>query len=119
MVAVQQTARASSTDEKRPVLTGTLVEKNVADSVLKMVATDSYRLAWKEVGVGGNVADWEDCIIPTKTMNEVARLAGGGDADVEMKMQDNQVMFKLGDMVISSRLIEGQFPNYKQLIPKG
>jgi len=119
MVAVQQTARASSTDEKRPVLTGTLVEKNVADSVLKMVATDSYRLAWKEVGVGGNVADWEDCIIPTKTMNEVARLAGGGDADVEMKMQGKQVMFKLGDMVISSRIIEGQFPNYKQLIPKG
>jgi DNA polymerase-3 subunit beta len=119
MVAVQQTARASSTDEKRPVLTGTLVEKNVADSTLKLVATDSYRLAWKEAEVSGSVADWEDCIIPSKTMNEVARLAGGSDADVEMKMQDKQVMFKIGDLAISSRLIEGQFPNYKQLIPKG
>lgn len=119
MVAVQQTARASSTDEKRPVLTGTLVEKNVADSTLKMVATDSYRLAWKEAEVSGSVADWEDCIIPSKTMNEVARLAGSSDADVELKMQDKQVMFKIGDLVISSRLIEGQFPNYKQLVPKG
>ncbi|HEY5527079.1 MAG TPA: DNA polymerase III subunit beta [Candidatus Anoxymicrobiaceae bacterium] len=119
MVAVQQTARASSTDEKRPVLTGTLVEKNVADSTLKLVATDSYRLAWKEAEVSGSVADWEDCIIPSKTMNEVARLAGGSDADVELKMQDKQVMFKIGDLSISSRLIEGQFPNYKQLIPKG
>ena len=119
MVGSQQTSRASSTDEKRPVLTGTLVEKNVADSSLKLVATDSYRLAWKEIEVSGNVADWEDCIIPTKTMNEVSRLAGGADADIEMKMQDKQVMFKIGDLVISSRLIEGQFPNYKQLIPKG
>jgi DNA polymerase-3 subunit beta len=119
MVAVQQTARASSNDEKRPVLTGTLVEKNVTDSSLKMVATDSYRLAWKEADISGNVSGWEDCIIPSKTMNEVARLAGGSDADVEMKMQDKQVMFKIGDLAISSRLIEGQFPNYKQLVPKG
>lgn len=119
MVAVQQTARASSNDEKRPVLTGTLVEKNVGDSSLKLVATDSYRLAWKEAEVSGNVAEWQDCIIPSKTMNEVARLTAGSDADVEMKMQDKQVMFKIGDLVIGSRLIEGQFPNYKQLVPKG
>ena len=119
MMAVNQTAKASSSDEKRPVLTGTLVEKNVADSSLKLVSTDSYRLSWKEVEVQGSVSDWEDCIIPTKTMNEVARMAGATDADVELKMQDKQVMFKIGDLVVSSRLIEGQFPNYKQLIPKG
>lgn len=119
MQAVTQTARASSNDEKRPVLTGTLVEKNVNDSTVKLVATDSYRLAWKEADISGNVADWDDCIIPSKTMSEVARLAGTSDADVEMKMQDKQVMFKIGDLSISSRLIEGQFPNYNQLVPKG
>ena len=119
MLAVNQTAKASSPDEKRPVLTGTLVEKNVGDASLKFVSTDSYRLSWKEIEAQGAVADWEDSIIPTKTMNEVARLAGASDADVEMKMQDKQVLFRIGDLVVSSRLIEGQFPNYKQLIPKG
>jgi DNA polymerase III subunit beta len=119
MLAVQQTSKASSSDEKRPVLTGTLVEKNINDSSLKLVATDSYRLAWKETEVSGDLSEWEDCIIPSKTMNEVARLAGGNDADVEVKMQDKQVMFKVGDLTISSRLIEGQFPNYKTLVPKG
>ncbi len=119
ILAVQQTSRASSNDEKRPVLTGTLVEKNVSDSTVKMVATDSYRLAWKEADITGNVNEWEDCIIPSKTLNEVARLAGTRDSDVEMKMQDKQVMFRTGDLCVSSRLIEGQFPNYKQLIPRG
>jgi len=119
MLAVNQTAKASSSDEKRPVLTGTLIEKNVSDASLKLVTTDSYRLSWKEIEAQGSVSDWEDCIIPTKTMNEVARLAATSDADVEMKMQGKQVMFRIGDLVVSSRLIEGQFPNYKQLIPKG
>lgn len=117
--AVQQTARASSSDEKRPVLTGTLIEKGEGGSAIKMVSTDSYRLSWKDLEVSGSSAAWEDCIIPTKTLNEVARLAGSVEDDIEIKMQDKQVMFKLGEMVISSRLIEGQFPNYRQLVPKG
>lgn len=119
LIAVQQTSRASSSDEKRPVLTGTLLEKGSPEGGIKMVATDSYRLSWKDLDVAGSVAGWEDCIIPTKTLNEVARLAGSVDEEVEIKMQDKQVMFKLGDMVVSSRLIEGQFPNYRQLVPKG
>jgi DNA polymerase-3 subunit beta len=117
--AVHQTSRASSNDEKRPVLTGSLIEKNIADASMRIVATDSYRLAWKEFEVNGSVSDWEDCIIPTKTLNEVARIAGTIAEPVEMKVQDKQVMFKLGEMVVTSRLIEGQFPNYKQLVPKG
>ncbi len=117
--AVQQTARASSSDEKRPVLTGTLIEKNVGASAVKLVSTDSYRLSWRDLDVAGSVEEWEDCIIPTKTLNEVARLAGSVDEEVELKMHEKQVMFKMGDLVVSSRLIEGQFPNYKQLVPKG
>jgi DNA polymerase-3 subunit beta len=101
------------------VLTGSLIEKNIADASMRIVATDSYRLAWKEFEVNGSVSDWEDCIIPTKTLNEVARIAGTIAEPVEMKVQDKQVMFKLGEMVVTSRLIEGQFPNYKQLVPKG
>lgn len=118
LLAIQQTSRASSSDEKRPVLTGTLVEKNLSDGFLRMVATDSYRLSSKDVEVSGTLGDWTDCIIPTKTLNEVARLTGSIDADVEVKMQDRQVMFRIGETVVSTRLIEGQFPNYKQLLPK-
>jgi DNA polymerase-3 subunit beta len=119
VLAVQQTSRASSSDEKRPVLTGTLIEKAVSENVMKMVSTDSYRLSWKDISGKGSIEGWEDCIIPTKTLNEVARIAGTVEDDVEIKMQEKQVMFKLGDLVVSSRLIEGQFPNYRQLIPKG
>lgn len=119
LLAVQQTSSASSGDEKRPVLTGTLIEKGAAEGTLKLVSTDSYRLSWKDIEVGGSSSNWEDCIIPTKTLNEVARIAGSVDEEVEMKMQEKQVMFKLGDLVVSSRLIEGKFPNYRQLVPKG
>jgi DNA polymerase-3 subunit beta len=119
ILAVQQTSRASSSDEKRPVLTGTLMEKVTGSGAVKLVSTDSYRLSWKDLEVRGAVESWEDCIIPTKTLNEVARIASSVEEEVEMKMQEKQVMFKLGDLVVSSRLIEGQFPNYKQLVPKG
>lgn len=119
MIAVQQASRASSTDEKRPVLTGTLMEKNVTEGTMRVVSTDSYRLAWKDLDVQGEIADWPDCIIPTKTLNEVARMAGSTDEDVETRMQEKQILFKIGDVQVSSRLIEGQFPNYRQLIPKG
>ena len=118
-VAAQQTSRASSSDEKRPVLTGTLIEKKAGEDSIRLVSTDSYRLAWREIEARGAVASWDDCIIPSKTLNEVARLAGGADTDVEMKMQEKQVVFKANDLVVTSRLIEGQFPNYKQLVPKG
>jgi DNA polymerase-3 subunit beta len=119
LLAVQQISRASSSDEKRPVLTGTLIEKGDGGGTVKLVSTDSYRLSWKDLDVTGSVEGWEACIIPTKTLNEVARLAGSVEDDVEMKIQEKQVMFKLGEMVVSSRLVEGQFPNYRQLIPKG
>ena len=118
-VAVQQTSRASSSDEKRPVLTGTLIEKKAGEESIRFVSTDSYRLAWREIETKGAVASWDDCIIPTKTLIEVARLAGGADSGVEMKMQEKQAMFKAEDLLVTSRLIEGQFPNYKQLVPKG
>lgn len=116
--AVQQTVKASSSDEKRPVLTGTLIEKSGEDK-LKLVSTDSYRLAWKEMETTGQTAGWEDCIIPTKTLSEVSRMAGAVEDEIEIRMQDKQVMFRIGEMTVSSRLIEGQFPNYKQLVPRG
>ncbi len=117
--AVSQTSRASSNDDKRPVLTGSLVEKNAKDGKIRIVATDSYRLAWKEFEATGNVAAWEDCIIPTKSLVEVARIASGHEADIQARIHERQAMFKVENSTVRSRLIEGQFPQYRQLVPKG
>jgi len=118
-IAIQQTSKASSTDEKRPVLTGTLVEKDSASNKIRMVATDSYRLAFKEFEGSGDYSCWEDCIVPTRALNEMARISSAEGGEVELKTLKRQAIFKMGDVLVSTRLIEGQFPNYKQLLPKG
>jgi DNA polymerase-3 subunit beta len=88
-----------------------------------MVATDSYRLAVKETTLENEVAGEVQAIVPVKALTEVARLATAlGDGDVGVAIGENQALFKLadqsGDVYVASRLIDGQFPNYKQLIPE-
>lgn len=112
--------RAASRDETRPILTGVLV--TILGDTLKMVATDSYRLAVKETKLE-RVLDTEvQAIVPVKALGEVARLAASmGGGDIEVAIGENQALFKLGDPAgdvwVASRLIDGQFPNYKQLLP--
>lgn len=113
--------RAASRDETRPILTGVLV--SVGGNTLKMVATDSYRLAVKETRLDSEIAGEVEAIVPVKALSEVARLAAAtGDGDVAVAIGENQAVFKLadptGDVHVASRLIDGQFPNYKQLIPE-
>jgi DNA polymerase III subunit beta len=114
--------RAASRDETRPILTGVLV--TIAGGVLKMVATDSYRLSVKETPLGGSGGEQEvEAIVPVKALSEVARLAATmGEGDIEVAVSENQALFKVadahGDVWIASRLIDGQFPNYRQLVPE-
>ena len=114
--------RAASRDETRPILTGVLV--TITGGVLKMVATDSYRLSVKETPLGPGAAQHEVmAIVPVKALNEVSRLASAqGDGEIEIVISDNQALFRLaasdGDVWIATRLIDGQFPNYKQLLPE-
>lgn len=113
--------RAASRDETRPILTGVLL--NLGGNVLKMVATDSYRLAVKETKLESEIANEVQAIVPVKALSEVARLATTlGEGDIEVAIGENQVLFRLadkgGDVYLASRLIDGQFPNYKQLIPE-
>jgi DNA polymerase-3 subunit beta len=89
---------------------------------LKMVATDSYRLAVKETKLDHSLENEVQAIVPVKALGEVTRLAAAlGPGDIEVAIGENQAVFKLsdpaGDVWIASRLIEGQFPNYKQLLP--
>ncbi len=112
--------RAASHDETRPILTGVLM--TILGDTLKMVATDSYRLAVKETKLGHSLSEEVQAIVPVKALHEVSRLATAmGPGEVEVAITENQALFRLsgsgGDVWIASRLIDGQFPNYRQLIP--
>ena len=111
---IQRVARAASRDESRPVLTGILVQ--FGGGKLIMAATDSYRLAVKETSFSGTVPDLE-AIVPSRALQELARIAGSGD-DVEIGVQENQVLFSTDGVWLTTRRIDGQFPNYRQLLPE-
>src|SRR5437588_625961 len=111
---IQRVARAASRDESRPVLTGVLVQ--FGGGKLTMAATDSYRLAVKETTFTGTVPDLE-AIVPGRALQELARVANSGD-EVEVGVQENQVLFSTDGVWLTTRRIDGQFPNYRQLLPE-
>jgi len=110
--AATQTIIAASTDSTRPVLTG--VFWHVVDGKLYLAATDGYRLAEKEVS---KLESDISAIIPTSTMQEVLRTVSDESASIDLLFDDTQVRFRVGDNEITSRLIDGKFPDYRQLIP--
>lgn len=111
---IEKVGRAASRDESRPVLTGILVKFEGGELV--MAATDSYRLAVKETALSAAGPDL-DAIIPARALQELARLAAGAE-DVGLGVHENYVIFSAGDVWLTSRRIDGQFPNYKQLLPE-
>jgi DNA polymerase-3 subunit beta len=111
---IHRVARASSRDESRPVLTGILVQ--FGSGKLVMAATDSYRLAVKETELGGNAPDLE-AIVPSRALQELARIASSGDT-VDVGVHENQVVFGTEGIWLTTRRIDGQFPNYRQLLPE-
>ena len=112
--AVSQAARGASRDEARPVLTGVLIE--VSREGVVMVATDSYRLAVRDLVA---TADGEGkAIVPERALTEAGRAAAADEkATIEIFLDESQVAFKIGELTLTSRLIEGEFPNYRQLLP--
>ena len=110
-----KTVFACAIDETRPVLAGVYVM--VAGGKIKMVATDSYRLAEKTLNLLSKGASSTNFIVPARTMAEIARLIDESIEKVIIKVGENQVEFKLGPTEIVSRLIEGSFPDYEQIIP--
>jgi DNA polymerase III subunit beta len=108
-------ARAASRDESRPVLTGILVR--FEPGKLVMAATDSYRLSVKETAVEGDAPDLE-AIVPAKALTELGRIAQTGEELVLGVHENNQVVFGTDGIWLTTRRIDGQFPNYKQLLPE-
>jgi DNA polymerase-3 subunit beta len=111
---IGRVARAASRDESRPVLTGILVQ--FSGGKLVMAATDSYRLAVKETELRGSAPELE-AIVPSRALQELARIATSGDT-VEVGVHENQVLFSTDGVWLTTRRIDGQFPNYRQLLPE-
>lgn len=113
--ALKKVSIAPATDETRPVLAG--IYLLFSGKYLTIAATDSYRLAEKKISLDQELPE-KKIIVPARTITEVLRLAGSENADNMMiSISENQATFKIGDAYIVSRLIEGMYPNYTQIIP--
>ena len=114
---INRVARSASRDETRPILTGILV--SASGSELRMVATDSYRLSVKETSLEAPLDGEFEATVPARALQELARIvAVRRDAEeLSVSVRANQIVFEIGGDVLSSRLIDGQFPNYRQLLP--
>jgi DNA polymerase III subunit beta len=110
---VARVGRSASRDESRPVLTGILVRFEPGKVV--MAATDSYRLAVKQTAVEATLPELE-AIIPARALQEVSRIASADE--VQLGLLSNHVVFGAGDTWLTTRRIDGQFPNYRQLLPE-
>jgi DNA polymerase III subunit beta len=112
-----QVARSASKDETRPVLTGVLISAGGRE--LTMVATDSYRLSVKHTSLESALEGAIEANVPARALQELARIAQSADEpELTVSLGQNQVVFEVGEIVLSSRLIDGQFPNYRQLLPE-
>ena len=115
--AVELVARAASRDDMRPVLTGVLVSAEGTEMTL--VATDSYRLAVKRTELDKEIGGELQANIPARALRELGRIvAADGMEAVSVALLRNQAVFRAGDIVLNTRLIEGQFPNFRQLLPE-
>jgi DNA polymerase III subunit beta len=114
---ISRVARSASRDETRPHLTGVLV--TASGDELRMVATDSYRLSVKETTLESALGGSLEANVPARTLQELSRVAAANGAEeIAVTALDNQVVFEAGNVVLSSRLVEGRFPNYQQLLPE-
>ncbi|MDP2685205.1 MAG: DNA polymerase III subunit beta [bacterium] len=112
--ALNAVSFAVSYDETRPEINGVFFSFN--EKKLTLVATDSYRLAEKSIDLENNIPE-KGFIVPIKTIQELVRIIDEEEEMLKIKISDNQILFLVGGAQLSSRLIEGQYPDYKQIIP--
>ena len=113
---ITRVARSASRDETRPILTGILV--SAGGEELRMVATDSYWLSVKETRLETALAEGFEANVPARALEELGRLVREDVDDIRIGVRANQVVFEVDGLALSSRLIDGQFPNYRQLLPE-
>lgn len=110
---LQQVVFAASSDESRPVLTGVLIHS--FEGKLYLAATDSYRLAERQIGTAkGDVS----LLVPASAMHDLLRILGDDIENVELTFDEQLVLFRVGDVELVARLLEGKYPDYRKLIPQ-
>lgn len=112
--ALRQVVRATSSDEQSPVLTGVLM--TAEGDGMRMVATDKYRLAVRDLAGQQVLAAGQKVVVPGRALSELQRLVNGGES-LTMRLGERDAAFEVGGVRLTTRLIEGEFPDYKRLIP--
>lgn len=112
--ALRQVVRAASTDDARAVLTGVLLVSE--DSGVKMVATDSYRLAVRDLPPTSMLASGQKVLVPSRALKELERILTGDD-ELLVRLGAREAVFEAGSTRLTTRLIEGEYPNYRNLLP--
>ncbi len=115
--AIEQVVFSASLNTSRPVLSGVFIK--VEKDTLVMVATDSYRLSEKHIKLGYKGTSSFSCIVPGRTIAELGKiLSKVKEKKMEISVSKNQILFNTGNIELTSRLIEGKFPDYEKIIPK-
>lgn len=117
VAALKQVVPAASSDDSRPILTGVLLTAE-ADG-LRMVATDSYRLAVRDLPGTHALDEGRQVLVPSRALSEVARVLDDGEGDLTVRFGERDASFEMDSVRVITRLIEGEFPNYQGLIPSG
>ena len=112
--ALRQVVRAASADDARPVLTG--VHMSAEETGLRLVATDSYRLAIRDIPGAEIMKSDQSVLVPSRALSELSRVLPSM-GDVQVALEEREITFAVDNIHLSSRLIEGQFPDYRPLIP--
>lgn len=113
---IKQTVFAVSTMETRPILTGVNITLN--DHILKFVATDSHRLASREVPISDTNIEFNNVVVPGKSLNELNKILVDSDETVEISVTNNQILFRTKYLNFLSRLLDGNYPETARLIPE-
>ncbi|HWJ62771.1 MAG TPA: DNA polymerase III subunit beta [Acidimicrobiales bacterium] len=112
--ALRQVVPAASADDARPILTGVLLAAEAGG--LRLVATDSYRLAVRDLPGTSVLGEGQSVLVPSRALRELERLLGSAE-EVTLRLGEREAAFEVGDVRLTTRLIEGEFPNYRGLIP--
>lgn len=112
---IRQTIFATSQDETRPILTGSFIE--IKNQMISMVAIDGFRVAVKNASLNTNIET--KMVVPGKTLNEINKIIGGHDDNdlIDIYVSEKNILFQVDDIKIVSRLLEGEYVKYSQMIP--
>jgi len=116
---IEKSRFAISTEETRYYLNGIYLHAPEGTKTLRAVATDGHRLAQIEVPLPAGAEGMPGVIVPRKTVNEIARMVENSDQEIGIELSTAKIRFKVGDIVLTSKLIDGTFPDYGRVIPDG